>query len=262
MVLSPFMRVQGRPSISRNPGLLKQIRGGKGKVGAQNQNSLPSGKMNWKHLRHLRGWTPAPGLLIPRRRAAPAGHWFGGWRNTGALCRTPARPEIIRVGSRRQSGRLSPGLRVSPRRHPKGPAALAGRFHGQHHLHPLVEHLASLDFLFEEAARSVETRRTDFHRNAASQNRHDSQPAGSLGGNLPMSFYDDLTHTKPVATGVLCPCRAPGRIENPLQRNFAQLAFCVELSIFPDHAAVPAKIHRQAALHRLVGGVRRGAGKS
>lgn len=67
----------------------------------------------------------------------------------------------------------------------------------------LVEHLSSLDFLFEEAARLLKPGGRIFIETPHPKTVVLQSLPGAWAGTFPMSFYDDLTHTKPVATGVL-----------------------------------------------------------
>jgi SAM-dependent methyltransferase len=67
----------------------------------------------------------------------------------------------------------------------------------------LVEHLASLDFLFEESARLLKPGGRIFVETPHLKTVVMQSLPGAWAGTFPMSFYDDLTHTKPVATGVL-----------------------------------------------------------
>src|SRR5208337_1736505 len=67
----------------------------------------------------------------------------------------------------------------------------------------LVEHLTSLDFLFAEAARLLKPGGRIYVETPHLKTVVLQSLPGNWAGTFPMSFYDDSTHTKPVATGVL-----------------------------------------------------------
>ena len=67
----------------------------------------------------------------------------------------------------------------------------------------LVEHLTSLDFFFAEAARLLKPGGRIFIETPHLKTVVLPSLPGAWAGTFPMSFYDDMTHTKPVATGAL-----------------------------------------------------------
>ncbi|MGO8763930.1 MAG: class I SAM-dependent methyltransferase [Limisphaerales bacterium] len=67
----------------------------------------------------------------------------------------------------------------------------------------LVEHLSSLDFLFDEAARLLKIGGRIFIETPHVKTVILQSLPGAWAGTFPMSFYDDTSHVKPVATGVL-----------------------------------------------------------
>ena len=160
--------------------------------------------MNWKHLRHL-PWvdtrarfvdsTPAGGSLLDIGSAdgETLGHF------------AELRPDLKLFAS---------DLAGSPENYPPGCVFhrgdiqkdrlpwLDGSMDSITCIH-LVEHLASLDFLFEEAARLLKPGGRIFIETPHLKTVTIPSLPGAWAGNFPMSFYDDLTHTKPVATGVL-----------------------------------------------------------
>jgi SAM-dependent methyltransferase len=67
----------------------------------------------------------------------------------------------------------------------------------------LVEHLNTLDFFFAEAARLLKSGGRIFIETPQLKTVTYQSLPGAWAGTFPMSFYDDATHTKPVAIGVL-----------------------------------------------------------
>jgi SAM-dependent methyltransferase len=160
--------------------------------------------MNWKHLRHL------------------------SWIDTraGFVDSTPAGGSLLDIGSAdgetlRHFAELRPDLKLfatdlagNPEQYPPGCVFhrgdiqkdrlpwSSGSMDGITCIH-LVEHLASLDFLFEEAARLLKPGGRIFIETPHLKTVVLQSLPGAWAGTFPMSFYDDLTHTKPVATGVL-----------------------------------------------------------
>jgi SAM-dependent methyltransferase len=67
----------------------------------------------------------------------------------------------------------------------------------------LVEHLSSLDFLFAEASRLLKPGGRIYIETPHPKTVTLQSISGEWAGTFPMSFYDDLTHTKPVVAGML-----------------------------------------------------------
>jgi SAM-dependent methyltransferase len=191
--------------IAKPHGLLKQIRcGGKGNVGAHIQKTLPSCEMNWKHFRRL-PWldtrarfvdgTPAGGSLldIGSSDGETLGH-FAELRPDVKLFATDmaGSPEKYPAGCAFNRG----DIQKDPLPWPPGSLDSITCIH-------LVEHLNSLDFLFEEAARLLKPGGRIFIETPHPKTVVIQSLPGAWAGTFPMSFYDDLTHTKPVAIGVL-----------------------------------------------------------
>jgi SAM-dependent methyltransferase len=160
--------------------------------------------MNWKHLRHL-PWvdtrarfvdsTPAGGSLLDIGSAdgETLGHF------------AELRPDLKLFAS---------DLAGSPENYPPGCVFHRGDIQKNRLPWPdgsmdsitcihLVEHLASLDFLFAEAARLLKPGGRIFIETPHLKTVTIPSLPGAWAGTFPMSFYDDLTHSKPVATGVL-----------------------------------------------------------
>jgi SAM-dependent methyltransferase len=160
--------------------------------------------MNWKHLRHL------------------------SWLDTRArfVDNTPAGGSLLDIGSSDGEtlghfAELRPDLKLfatdlagSPEKYPPGCVFHCGDIQKDRLPWPcssmdsitclhLVEHLTSLDFLFEEAARLLKPGGRIFIETPHLKTVILPSLPGAWAGTFPMSFYDDLTHTKPVATGVL-----------------------------------------------------------
>ncbi len=195
----------GRPRsecIRVNPAI--EARPGKGKVGRWLQKELSSGAMNWKHLRH------------------------GSWLDTRArfVDQLPTGGTLLDIGSADGEtlghfAELRPDLKLfatdlagTPEKYPAGcqfhrgdiqKDALpwpAGSLDGITSLH-LVEHLVTLDFFFAEAARLLKPGGRIFIETPHLKTVVIPSLPGRWAGTFPMSFYDDLTHTRPVAMGVL-----------------------------------------------------------
>jgi SAM-dependent methyltransferase len=160
--------------------------------------------MNWKHLRHL-PWvdtrarfvdsTPAGGSLLDIGSAdgETLGHF------------AELRPDLKLFAS---------DLAGTPEKYPPGCVFHRGDIQKDRLPWPdgsmdnitcihLVEHLASLDFLFAEAARLLKPGGRIFIETPHLKTVTIPSLPGAWAGTFPMSFYDDLTHSKPVATGVL-----------------------------------------------------------
>jgi len=160
--------------------------------------------MDWKHLR------PVPWLDTRARfvAGAPPG---GSLLDIG-----PADGETLR-----HFAELRPDLRFfatdlagSPEKYPPGCAFHRGDIQKDRLPWPngsmdcvtsthLVEHLASLGFFFEEAARLLRPGGRIFIETPHPKTVVLQSLPGGWAGTFPMSFYDDLGHTRPVATGVL-----------------------------------------------------------
>ena len=160
--------------------------------------------MNWKYLR------PLPGLDTRAR----------------FVNRTPPGGALLDIGSADGEtlghfAELRPDLKLfatdlvgQPEKYPSGCVfqrsdiqkdALpwpTGSMDGIICLH-LVEHLTSLDFFFAEAARLLKPGGRIFIETPHLKTVVLPSLPGAWAGTFPMSFYDDLTHTKPVAMGAL-----------------------------------------------------------
>ncbi len=160
--------------------------------------------MNWKHLRHL-SWVDTRARFVDR---------------------TPAGGSLLDIGSADGEtlghfAELRPDLKLfasdiagSPEKYPPGCLFHRGDIQKDRLPWPdasinsitclhLVEHLASLDFLFEETARLLKAGGRIFIETPHLKTVTIPSLPGTWAGTFPMSFYDDLTHIKPVATGVL-----------------------------------------------------------
>ncbi len=160
--------------------------------------------MNWKYLRHL-SWidtrarfvdlTPAGGslLYIGSSEGETLGH-FAELRPDLKLFATDlaGSPEKYPPGCTFHRG----DIQKDPLPWPAGGMDSIACIH-------LVEHLTSLDFLFAEAARLLKPGGRIFIETPHVKTVAFQSLPGAWAGTFPMSFYDDLTHTKPVATGVL-----------------------------------------------------------
>ncbi len=160
--------------------------------------------MNWKHFRHL-SWidtrarfvdqTPVGGSLldIGSANGETLGH-FAELRPDVKLFATDlaGTPEKYPLGCKFHRGDIQKDRLPWP-------DASLDRITSLH----LVEHLVSLDFFFEEAARLLKPGGRVFIETPHLKTVTIPSLPGAWAGTFPMSFYDDLTHTKPVATGVL-----------------------------------------------------------
>ena len=160
--------------------------------------------MNWKHLRHI-SWVDTRARFV---NGTPAG---GSLLDLGSSD----------GGTLRHFAELRPDLKLfatdlagSPENYPTGcvfhrgdiqtdplpwPAGSIDRITSLH----LVEHLTSLDFLFDEAARLLKPGGRIYIETPHLKTVAIPSVPGDWAGKFPMSFYDDVTHTKPVATGIL-----------------------------------------------------------
>jgi SAM-dependent methyltransferase len=160
--------------------------------------------MNWKHLRHW-SWLDTKARFVD---SLPAG---------GAL---------LDIGSSdgltlRHFAELRPDLRIfatdlagTPENYPAGCQFHRGDIQkdplpwpdrsldGITSIH-LVEHLTSLDFFFSEAARLLKPGGRMFIETPHLKTMIIPSLPGKWAGTFPMSFFDDLSHTRPVAIGVL-----------------------------------------------------------
>jgi SAM-dependent methyltransferase len=111
----------------------------------------------------------------------------------------------------------------------------------------LVEHLTSLDFLFGEAARLLKPGGRIFIETPHLKTAVIQSCPGVWAGTFPMSFYDDLTHIRPVATGVLAHvARRTGFriVSTGISRNWF---FAISYPLFflapPSRQKYTAKLH-------------------
>jgi SAM-dependent methyltransferase len=204
--------------------------------------------MNWKHLRHL-PWidtrakfvdnTPLDGslLYIGSSEGETLGH-FAELRPDVKLFATDlaGSPEKYPVGCVFHRGDIQKDRLPWP----------AGSLDSIACIH-LVEHLVSLDFMFAEAARLLKPGGRIFIETPHLKTVVLPSLPGAWAGTFPMSFYDDLTHTKPVATGVLAhAARRAGFkiISSGTSRNWL---FAVSYPFFllapPSRRKYTAKLH-------------------
>jgi SAM-dependent methyltransferase len=199
------MRAYIQPSDSKTGSFTQTNSPGKTNVfaGISRKNYLYS-EMNWKHLRHL-SWidtrakfvdnTPPGGslLYVGSSEGETLGH-FAELRPDLKLFATDlaGRPEKYPPGCVFHRGDIQKDRLPWP----------AGCMDSIACIH-LVEHLMSLDLLFEEAARLLKPGGRIFIETPHLKTVILQSLPGAWAGMFPMSFYDDLTHTKPVATGVL-----------------------------------------------------------
>ena len=160
--------------------------------------------MNWKHLRHF-SWLDTRSRFV----------------NT-----TPPSGSLLDIGSSDGEtlghfAELRPDLKLfstdlagTPEKYPPGcqffradvqkdklpwPDASMDRITCLH----LVEHLTSLDFLFEEMARLLKPGGRIYIETPHPKTLVLSSPIEAKMGTVAMNFYDDGTHTKPVPVGAL-----------------------------------------------------------
>jgi SAM-dependent methyltransferase len=111
----------------------------------------------------------------------------------------------------------------------------------------LVEHLTSLDFFFAEAARLLKPGGRIFVETPHPKTVTLQSLPGAWAGAFPMSFYDDLTHTRPVATGVLAhAARMAGFkiISTGVSRNWLfALSYPVFFFLPPSRQKYTARLH-------------------
>jgi len=160
--------------------------------------------MNWKHLRHW-SWLDTKARFVdslPRGGALldigssdglTLGH-FAELRPDLKLFATDlaGSPEKYPAGCQFHRGDIQKDPLPWP----------AGSLDGITCIH-LVEHLTSLDFLFSEAARLLKPGGRIFLETPHVKTVVLPSLPGEWAGNFPMSFYDDLSHVRPVAIGVL-----------------------------------------------------------
>jgi len=111
----------------------------------------------------------------------------------------------------------------------------------------LVEHLTSLDFLFEESARLLKPGGRIFIETPHPKTVALQSLPGAWAGTFPMSFYDDLTHTKPMATGVLAHAARRTGFEIVSTGTSRNWLFAVGYPFF--FAAPPSRQKYTAQLH-------------
>lgn len=137
------------------------------------------------------------------RRRRVAGCRFCGWRNARALPRIA--PDVKLHAT---------DIAGSPEKYPPGCSFHRGDIQRDKLPWPdrsldriislhLVEHLSSLNFMFAEVVRLLKPGGLIFVETPHPKTVALQSAPGDWAGNFPMSFYDDLTHTKPVAIGVL-----------------------------------------------------------
>jgi SAM-dependent methyltransferase len=204
--------------------------------------------MNWEHLRHL-SWidtrarfvnqTPKGGCLlyIGSSNGETLGH-FAELRPDLKLYATDVagQPEKYPPGCQFHRGDIQKDPLPWP----------AGSFDSIACIH-LVEHLTSLDFLFKEAARLLKPGGRIFIETPHPKTVAIQSIPGAWAGTFPMSFYDDLTHTKPVATGVIAhAARGNGFkiISSGISRNWIfALSHLVFFLAPPSRQKYTAKLH-------------------
>lgn len=205
-------------------------------------------KMNWKYLRHL-SWldtragfvnnTPAAGSLldIGSSNGETLGH-FAELRPDMKLFATDlaGNPENYPAGCKFHRGDIQKDRLPWP-------SGSMDRITGLH----LVEHLTSLDFLFEEAARLLKPGGQIFIETPHLKTVVLESLPGAWAGTFPMSFYDDLTHTKPVATGVLAHAARRSGFKIVSSGTSRNLLFAVSYPFFflapPSRKKYTAKLH-------------------
>jgi len=204
--------------------------------------------MNWKHLRHL------------------------SWLDTRArfVNHTPPGGSLLYIGSSEGETlghfpELRPDLKLfatdiagSPEKYPPGCVFHRGDIQKDQLPWPassldsiacihLVEHLTSLDFLFAETARLLKPGGRIYIETPHLKTVVLPSLPGAWAGTFPMSFYDDLTHTKPVATGVLAhAARQAGLkiIANGTSRNWLfAMSYPFFLLTPPSKQKYTAKLH-------------------
>jgi SAM-dependent methyltransferase len=111
----------------------------------------------------------------------------------------------------------------------------------------LVEHLSSLEFFFDEAARLLKNDGRIFIETPHPKTVAIQSISGSWAGNFPMSFYDDLTHTKPVATGVLAHYARRAGLQIVASGTSRNLIFAASYPFYffapPSRKKYTAKLH-------------------
>jgi len=111
----------------------------------------------------------------------------------------------------------------------------------------LVEHLNSLDFLFDEAARLLKAGGQIFIETPHLKTVTLQSLPGAWAGTFPMSFYDDTSHVKPVATGVLAhAARRVGLkiVTTGISRNWLfAMSYAFLLFAPPSRQKYTAKLH-------------------
>jgi SAM-dependent methyltransferase len=185
--------------------LLKQIRDGEAKVFAHpSRKNYLQCEMNWKHLRHL-SWIDTRARFVDSTPPGGSLLYIGSSEGETLGHFAELRPDVKWFAT---------DLAGSPEKYPPGcvfhrgdiqkdrlpwPAGCMDRIACIH----LVEHLTSLDSLFAEAARLLKPGGRIFIETPHLKTVVLQSLPGAWAGTFPMSFYDDLTHTRPVATGVL-----------------------------------------------------------
>ena len=173
-------------------------------VGAQTRKPLLSRKMNWKYFRHL-SWIDRRARFVNNTPAGGALLDIGSSDGETLTHFAELRPDIKLFAT---------DLAGCPEKYPPGCLFHRGDIQKDRLPWPassidsitcihLVEHLTSLDFLFEEMARVLKPTGQTFIETPHLKTVVLQSLPGAWAGTFPMSFYDDPTHVKPVATGVL-----------------------------------------------------------
>jgi SAM-dependent methyltransferase len=164
----------------------------------------PCCKMNWKFLRHL-SWIDTRARFVDHTPPGGSLLYMGSSEGETLGHFAELRPDLKLFAT---------DLAGSPEKYPPGCVFHRGDIQKDRLPWPavcmdsiacihLVEHLNSLDFLFAEAARLLKAGGRIFIETPHLKTVVLPSLPGAWAGTFPMSFYDDLTHIKPVATGVL-----------------------------------------------------------
>lgn len=185
-------------------GLLNQISAGRKICWRSRPKNLTVAAVNWKHFRRV-PWVDTRAAFVA---ALPPG---GALLDIG----TADGETLGHYAELRPDLKLSAtDIAGSPEKYPPGCAFHRGDIQKDPLPWPdasldgiisthLVEHLAALDLFFAESARLLKPGGRMFVETPHPKTAALQSLPGAWAGNFPMSFYDDLTHTRPVATGVL-----------------------------------------------------------